>query len=140
MAAEPVHQKGDFWYLQTSVYTRHYSPDPDHDNTQNLIGVERNHASGQVWGAATFDNSFHQRSYYGYVGKRFDHPTYPLYVKLTGGLLQGYHGEYKNKIPLNHFGIAPVIIPSLGTHFGPVATELVFLGFNAAMITAGIRI
>ena len=37
------------------------------------------------------------------------------------------------------FGVAPVIIPSVGTHYGPVAAELVLLGFNAAMVTTGVR-
>jgi hypothetical protein len=133
-------QDNGFWYLQTSVYTRHYSYDPAHNDTQHLMGVERNEASGLVWGAATFDNSFSQRSYYAYAGQRFDNATYPVYLKFTGGLIQGYRGEYKNKIPLNHFGIAPAIIPSLGAHYGPVAVELVLLGTSAGMITAGIRI
>ena len=128
-----------FWYLQTSVYTRHFSPDPEHNNNQDLIGIERNEASGLVYGVATFRNSFSQRSFYTYAGKRFDSDTYPVYLKLTGGLLQGYRGEYKNKIPLNRFGVAPVIIPSVGAHYGPVAAELVLLGFNAAMITTGVR-
>ncbi|MBO5390664.1 MAG: sn-glycerol-3-phosphate transporter [Pseudomonas sp.] len=128
-----------FWYLQTSVYTRHFSPDSKHNNNQDLIGIERNEASGLVYGVATFRNSFSQRSFYTYAGKRFDSDTYPVYLKLTGGLLQGYRGEYKNKIPLNRFGIAPVIIPSVGAHYGPVAAELVLLGFNAAMITTGVR-
>ena len=52
---------------------------------------------------------------------------------------QGYRGEYRDKIPLNRFGVAPVIIPSVGTHYGPVAAELVLLGFNAAMVTTGVR-
>ncbi|WP_338660455.1 sn-glycerol-3-phosphate transporter [Pseudomonas bubulae] len=128
-----------FWYLQTSVYTRHFSPDSEHNNNQDLIGIERNEASGLVYGVATFRNSFSQRSFYTYAGKRFDSDTYPVYLKLTGGLLQGYRGEYKNKIPLNRFGVAPVIIPSVGAHYGPVAAELVLLGFNAAMITTGVR-
>ena len=127
------------WYLQTSVYTRHFSPDSKHNNNQDLIGIERNEDSGLVYGVATFRNSFSQRSFYTYAGKRFDSDTYPVYLKLTGGLLQGYRGEYKNKIPLNRFGIAPVIIPSVGAHYGPVAAELVLLGFNAAMITTGLR-
>ncbi|MDI2146204.1 sn-glycerol-3-phosphate transporter [Pseudomonas sp. ITA] len=140
LANDQSRQKDGFWYLQTSVYTKHYSKDTEHDDTQQLIGAERNEASGLVWGAATFENSFSQRSYYGYVGERFDSPNYPVYFKLTGGLLKGYRGEYKDKIPLNHYGIAPVLIPALGAHYGPVAAEVVFLGFNAYMITAGIRI
>lgn len=128
-----------FWYLQTSVYTRHFAPDPEHNNHQDLIGLERNDASGWLYGAATFRNSFSQRSYYAYGGKRFDSQRYPLYLKLTGGLLQGYTGEYRDKIPLNRYGVAPVIIPSVGTYYGPVAAEWVLLGANAMMINVGLR-
>ncbi|WP_330205819.1 sn-glycerol-3-phosphate transporter [Pseudomonas sp. AM14(2022)] len=138
LAEDDAQGKG-FWYAQTSVYTRHYSPDPEHNNHQDLIGIERNQASGWVFGGATFRNSFRQRSNYAYVGKRYDSSEYPLYLKLTGGLLQGYHGDYKDKIPLNRYGVAPVIIPSVGTHYGPLAAELVFLGANAAMVTSGVR-
>lgn len=129
----------DFWYVQTSVYTKHFSPDPEHNNNQDLIGLEYHDGSGWLVGGATFRNSFRQRSYYAYAGKRFESDTYPVYLKLTGGLLEGYHGEYRDKIPLNRFGVAPVIIPSVGAHYGPVAAELVLLGANAAMITTGLR-
>ncbi|UZM12885.1 sn-glycerol-3-phosphate transporter [Pseudomonas kielensis] len=127
------------WYLQTSVYTRHFSPDPEHNNHQQLIGLEYHDTSGWLLGGATFLNSFDQRAYYAYGGRRYASADYPLYVKLTGGLLEGYHGKYQNKIPLNRYGIAPVVIPSLGTYYGPVAAELVLLGFNAAMVTTGVR-
>jgi hypothetical protein len=138
MALEDSQGKG-FWYAQTSVYTKHYSPDPEHNNNQDLIGIERNQASGWVFGGATFRNSFRQRSNYAYAGKRYDSANYPVYLKVTGGLLQGYSGDYKDKIPLNRYGVAPVIIPSVGTHYGPLAAELVFLGANAAMVTTGVR-
>jgi len=138
LAEDDAQGKG-FWYTQTSVYTRHYSPDPEHNNHQDLIGIERNQASGWVFGGATFRNSFRQRSNYAYVGKRYDSSEYPVYLKLTGGLLQGYRGDYKDKIPLNRYGVAPVIIPSVGTHYGPLAAELVFLGANATMVTSGVR-
>jgi len=62
-----------------------------------------------------------------------------MYLKVTGGLLQGYTGQYRDKIPLNRLGVAPAIIPSVGAHYGPVAAEVVLLGFNAAMLTAGVR-
>ena len=135
----PANDDKGFWYAQTSVYTRHFAPDPEHNNNQDLIGIERHDASNWLFGAATFRNSFRQRSYYAYGGKRFDSESYPLYLKLTGGVIQGYRGKYRDKIPLNRFGVAPVIIPSVGTHYGPVAAELVLLGFNAAMVTTGVR-
>lgn len=139
-APSPQPEAKDFWYLQTSVYTRHYSDNAEHNNTQALLGLEHNEASGRLFGASTFKNSFSQRSFYLYAGKRYDSAHYPVYLKLSGGLLQGYHGDYRDKIPLNRYGIAPAIIPSVGAHFGSVATELVLLGNSAAMITAGIRL
>lgn len=131
-------ESGDFWYLQTSVYTRHWSDDPDHNNHQDLIGLERNRADGMVFGGATFRNSFSQRSNYVYAGKRFDWEGTPFYAKVTGGALQGYHGKYRDKIPLNRYGVAPAIIPSFGARLGPVGTELVVLGNSAAMINVGV--
>lgn len=129
----------DFWLLQTSAYTRHFSPSSEHNNRQDLLGLERNEASGFVYGGATFRNSFGQRSIYGYAGKRFDSSTHPFYLKVTGGLLHGYRGEYRDKIPLNRYGIAPVIIPGVGVHLGPVNAEAVLLGASAAMLNVGIR-
>ena len=55
------------WYLQTSVYTKHYSPDRRHNNNQDLIGLERIDASDWLFGAATFRNSYSQRSHYVYA-------------------------------------------------------------------------
>ncbi|MFV3305485.1 sn-glycerol-3-phosphate transporter [Pseudomonas sp. NY15181] len=131
-------ESGDFWYLQTSVYTTHWSHDPDHNNHQDLIGLERNRADGVVFGGATFRNSFSQRSNYVYAGKRFDWEGTPFYAKVTGGALQGYHGKYRDKIPLNHYGVAPAIIPSFGARLGAVGTELVVLGNSAAMVNVGV--
>lgn len=130
---------GGFWYLQTSVYTTHWTHDPEHNNHQELIGLERNRADGIVWGGATFKNSFSQRSNYIYAGKRFDWEGTPFYAKVTGGALQGYRGDYRDKIPLNRFGVAPAIIPSVGAHLGPVGAEFVVLGGSAAMVNVGVR-
>lgn len=132
VAAEEV------WYLQTSAYTRHFHPDPEHNNRQDLIGLEYQAEGGVVAGGTTFRNSFRQRSQYAYVGKRFDSGAAPVYLKVTGGLLQGYRGEYRDKIPLNRFGVAPVLIPSLGARLGPVGGELVLLGNSAMMVNLGV--
>jgi hypothetical protein len=132
-------QQDAFWQVQTSLYTRHFSPDPEHNNHQDLLGIERNEASGLLYGAATFRNSFSQRSFYAYAGKRFDSTDYPLYLKVSGGLLQGYKGEYRDKIPLNRFGVAPVIIPALGLHLGAFTAEVALLGASAAMVNVGVR-
>jgi hypothetical protein len=129
--------EGERWYLQTSAYTRHFSPDPEHNNRQRLIGLEREDAGGWLWGGATFRNSFDQRSVYAYGGKAWRHDDWPVYAKLSAGLLHGYRGEYRDKIPLNRFGVAPAVIPAVGYGLGPVGVEAVLLGANAMMINVG---
>lgn len=130
----------DFWQFQTSVYTRHYSDDPDHNNHQKLLGIEYDDAQGWLYGGAVFRNSFDQATQYAYVGKRFDCNALPVYLKVSGGLLHGYRGDYQDKIPFNHFGIAPAIIPALGAHFGPATAELNILGAAALMLNVGWRV
>jgi hypothetical protein len=128
------------WYFQTSVYTRHYHEDPAHNNHQHLINIERWSAAGNGFGVALFDNSFGQPSQYVYGGK-FWRPfgSAPLvHVKLTAGLLNGYKGDYQDKIPYNSRGIAPAILPSVGISGERFATEVVLLWNNGAMFTVGV--
>lgn len=134
VAAEP------YWYVQTSVYTKHFTPRSEHNNKQELIGLERHTENSYLLGAATFLHSYNQRTYYGYVGKRFDFTGTPFYGKVTTGLLYGYKGQYRDKIPLNHFEIAPVIIPSLGIKYRRMAAEIVVLGAAATMINIGFEL
>ena len=128
-----------FWNLQASVYTQHHHNNARYNNRQDLLGLEYNRADRWLAGAATFRNSFSQRSHYAYVGKRYDAPGLPLHAKLSGGLVQGYRGEYRDKLPLNRFGVAPVIIPSVGANLGPIGVEWVVLGAAATMVNVGIR-
>ena len=58
----------DRWYIYTSVYTKHFDPDPEHVNNQKAIGVEAQMTNNWVFGLASFDNSFGQRSEYLYAG------------------------------------------------------------------------
>ncbi len=134
VAAEP------YWYVQGSVYTRHFKKNPEHNNNQDLIGLERHTENSYLFGGATFRHSYGERSYYGYAGKRFDFAGTPFYSKLTAGLLYGYKGEYRDKIPLNRLGIAPVIIPSLGVKYHRVGAEIVLLGTAATMINIGFEL
>ncbi len=129
-----------YWYLQASVYTQHFKKNPEHNNNQELIGLERHTENSYLIGGATFLHSYGERSYYGYAGKRFDFEGTPFYGKLTAGLLYGYNGKYRNKIPLNRFGIAPAIIPSLGVKYRRVGAEIVLLGTAATMINIGFEL
>lgn len=136
---KPVPAK-PFWYVQTSVYTKHFRPKSEHNNNQELIGLERHTENSYLMGGATFLHSYHKRSYYGYVGKRYDFDGTPFYGKLTAGLIYGYKGEYRDKIPFNRFEIAPAIVPSLGLKYCHVAAEVVLLGGAATMINIGLEL
>lgn len=129
-----------YWYVQTSVYTKHFTPRSEHNNNQELIGLERHTENSYLMGGATFLHSYNQRTYYGYVGKRFDFVGTPFYGKITAGLLYGYKGEYRDKIPLNRFEIAPAIVPSLGLKYRRLGVEVVLLGAAATMVNIGFEL
>jgi len=130
----------DTWALQTSVVTRHWDPDPDHVNDQNLLSVEAHFANDWLAGIALFQNSFGQSVQLAYAGR-----TWPLlgsrfwYAKLTGGLLHGYKEPYEDKIPLNGLGVAPAVIPALGFRYRAFVAEANFGGLAVVMVSAGVR-
>lgn len=133
----------DHTLVQTSLYTRHFSPDPEHTNQQDLISIELHNPDRWLTGAAWFKNSFDQSTWYFYAGREF-----PLWqtsqglnirAKLTGGLLRGYRGEYRDKIPFNHLEIAPAALPSLGVQWGQFESDLIVFGTAGMMVTAGVR-
>ena len=129
----------DTLFLRTSLYTKHFNPDPGHVNNQALVALEYNKLGGWLLGGAAFQNSFGQPTQYLYVGKKFvlsqvsDH----LYGKLTGGLVHGYKGDHKDDIPFNDLGVAPIALPSLGLQFGRFGTELIVFGTAGMMVTVG---
>jgi hypothetical protein len=137
MAAAPA---GDHWRLMASAYTLHYSRDPAHRPVR-MIGLERQHTDGFVWGGTYFTNSFGQPSTYLYGGERLnDWSKYPqLYAQWTAGLLYGYKGEYKEKVPLNHDGFSPGVVLSLGWQFTPAySAQLNVLGNSALMFQVSV--
>ncbi|MDX1409848.1 MAG: hypothetical protein R3330_16980, partial [Saprospiraceae bacterium] len=128
------------WSFMASVYTRHFDPDPDHDNDQHLISAEAGFNNHWLLGAAVFDNSYGQDSQFVYIGKRWQFMQSEFwYLKVRGGLLHGYKEPYEDKIPLNGLGIAPAIIPSLGFQYGHFISEISIAGTAAGMLTIGIQ-
>ena len=126
------------WRFQTSLYTKHWSPDPAHVNNSKVLNLEFETASRWLYGFAHFDNSFGQPSQYLYAG--YSWPLFSAkwaYFKLTGGLLYGYKEPYDEKIPLNDLGIAPAIVPTFGLKYKRVLTELQILGNSVITVTAG---
>ncbi|KAA0009834.1 hypothetical protein F0A17_20245 [Billgrantia pellis] len=133
----------DHALLQTSLYTRHFDPEPDHNNRQELIGLELHNPQHWLMGGARFLNSFHQEAIYLYAGREFPlwepHGHVTVRAKLTAGLLHGYRGEYQDNIPFNRHGTAPAALPSLGLQWGRFETDLIVFGTAGAMVMGGIR-
>ena len=138
----PEPWRTDRFYLETSVYTHHFSEDPAHVNDQNLVLGEWNVTEQWLVGAAFFDNSFGQSSQYVYGGYRFRpfEKLQPLYFKISAGLVHGYTGEYQDKIPMNGSGIAPVVVPSVGFCINRFCSELVIFGTAGMLVTFGVTI
>lgn len=138
----PEPWRTDRFYLETSVYTHHFSYDPAHNDHQNLILGEWNVTENWLLGAAVFDNSFGQSSQFVYGGVRMRpfESLQPLYFKLALGIVHGYSGEYQNKIPMNSSGFAPIIIPSVGYCINRFCSEFVVFGTAGAMVTVGVTI
>lgn len=135
--AEPSPQIEDY-YLQAGTYT-HYSSSDEHDGPNILVSLEARRSDDWLYGLALFDNSFGQFSQYLYTGKTwqlsgsFEH----FHTKLTAGLIHGYRGEYKDKIPLNELGVAPAIIPSIGYDYGEYSADIIMLGNSGLLFTVG---
>lgn len=132
----------DHVLVQAGLYTTHFSDDPDHTNDQRLFGLELHNPDRWFVGGARFRNSFSQTSHYLYAGRelplwRTDDVT--LRAKLTAGLLHGYHGEYRDKIPFNQLGVAPAILPTVGIQWHRFESDLIVFGTAGMMVTAGVR-
>jgi hypothetical protein len=131
---------GDRVLLQTSLFSYHFHYDTRHNNHQDLVDLEYWRTDGWLAGAAWFRNSFFQPTQYLYAGRLWRPlDTFPdAYVKLTGGLIHGYSGQYRDKIPFNGSGVAPALIPSLGWSYRRFNTELILFGTNGIMLNVGL--
>ena len=126
--------------IQTSLYTKHWDPEPEHTDHQKLIGPEIEFENDYMVGLAIFQNSFDQSSQFLYIGKTWRlFRTDWFYFKLVGGLLHGYKEPYEDKIPFNGLGVAPAILPSFGFRYKMVMAEVQISGTAAITITAGLR-
>jgi len=98
-----------------SPYTHHYVYDSAHKPVV-MVGLEREHPDAKVDGVAFFSNSFGQPTVYVYpwggVYKDVGGIS-RLSVKWTAGFLYGYRGQYEDKVPFNHNGLSPAVIPAV---------------------------
>lgn len=126
------------WRFQTSLYTKHWDPDPEHVNKSQMLSLEFTTESKWLYGFAWFNNSFGQPTQFLFAGRQWSLFNKDwAYFKLTGGLLHGYKEPYEDKIPLNGLGVAPAIVPAFGLKYKRVLIEFQVLGAAAGVITAG---
>lgn len=135
----PLHSSGDVLTIQAAPGVIHLNPDPDHARHSWLIGAEWQRASRWLAGYAYFNNSYGQKSHYLYGGRWWpvaaNAPEW--YVKLTGGVIAGYKPPFEDKIPFNHDGIAPGLIPAVGYKASRLNIQMNFLGRAGLMVTFG---
>ena len=128
-------REGDRLSFMYSPLTHHYDPSDEHRYVW-LMGVERERADHRLSGVTYFSNSFGQPSTYIYPwGKAYPNVggVDGLFLKWSAGLLYGYVGQYKDKVPLNVNGFSPAIIPSIGYERAGYSTQLNILGTAGLM-------
>ena len=143
----PEPWRTDRFYFQTSLATVHFSSDPDHDNTQNLIYGEYRlpyfWLEGQWFaGLSFFDNSFGQSSQFLFAGLlwRPIEKAPEFYIKLAAGILHGYTGEFQDKVPYNNNGFSPGIVPGIGYCYKRFCGEMIMFGTAGMMWTLGMTV
>jgi hypothetical protein len=136
-APEPTH-RGE---ISFSPYTHHWSRSPEHKHVV-LVSLDEQLPGNRLCGVSLFSNSFGQPSVYVYAGQQFNGVlgVPRLFVKLTAGILYGYVQPYEDKVPLNHNGFSPAIIPAIGYQFTPQdSVQLNVLGNAGLMFSYGRR-
>jgi MFS superfamily sulfate permease-like transporter len=130
-AGQPRHE------VFASPYTHHWSYDEEHKQVYTL-SLSRRLPNDRFCGLAVFNNSFGQPSAYAFVGKTWPGllPRWPdLYLSVSAGIIYGYVGKYKDKVPLNVGGFAPAIIPTIGYRLSDrYGLEVQLLGTAAFMV------
>ncbi|MCX4188530.1 hypothetical protein OMP95_11805 [Methylophaga sp. OBS4] len=136
--AEENGDKFEHFYLQAGTY-KHYQSNDDYAGPDIFIALEAIKPDCRLYGLALFDNSFGQFSQYLYTGKVWNYHggLEGFHTKLTVGLLHGYKGEFQDKIPFNHYGIAPAIVPGAGYKNGRFGADVFMLGLSGLLFTVG---
>lgn len=130
----------DYWSF-ASPFTHHWSDENAADHkAAYALSLNRQLSDDRFCGFSLFRNSFGQPSAYAYTGWSWAQPwpAYPkVYANVTAGIIYGYVGEFKDKVPLNVGGFSPVVIPSVGYRLTPqLGLEVQVLGTAAVMIGA----
>ena len=119
-----------------SPYTHHWTPSEEHKPVR-AVSISRLLPNARFCGFSLFTNSFGQPSAYAFTGKYWPQPFESMpdvYLSVSGGIMYGYVGRFKNKVPLNVGGFSPVVIPAVGYRLGTrSAIEVQLLGTAAVM-------
>ena len=108
-------QASGHWRLGLSPGMLHFRPSAEHTNVW-AVGVERQVDDDWLAGASFFRISYGQASAYAYVGHRSLGllQTPPLFFQWSAGLMYGYKGKYRDKVPLNVSGFAQGAVIGVG--------------------------
>ena len=126
--------------LQFAPGAYHYNHDPDHTKWSWLIGAEYIWPSQYLVGYSYFNNSFNQKChtlYGGYIWPLSGTSSRYWYFKAAAGVVVGYDEPYEDKIPFNHNGVAPGVLPALGYQYDRFNVQVNFLFTNGIMVTFG---
>jgi hypothetical protein len=127
---------GQPYEIFVSPHTHHWTYSEEHKQVIAL-SVSRILPNERFCGFSLFTNSFGQPSAYAFTGWYWPNPIASMpnvYATVSGGIVYGYVGRFKNKVPLNVGGFSPVIIPAVGYRLTPrVAVEMQVLGTAALM-------
>ncbi len=141
-SAAPEIEKGYTLTLAVSPYTFHFNTAKEYSHVY-LFAVEREHPDNSLDGIALFNNSFNQPTVYFFPFGQAYHSIFDverLSFKWTAGLLYGYVGEYKNRVPLNYKGLSPAANVALAWRFTPAWSGQVTLGGSFLMFQLNMRL
>jgi len=135
----PAPDEGSYGYWAfVSPYTYHWSDENAKDHRSVFaVSISRQLPNDRFCGFSLFRNSFGQPSAYAFTGWHWPHllKAHPeVYATVSAGIIYGYVGEFKDKVPLNFGGFSPVVIPTVGYRLTPqLAVEVQILGTAAIM-------
>jgi hypothetical protein len=138
-------QAEEHWYSYHHLYFQagsyvHFHSDDDFAGNRLFASLEAIKSSDWLYGLALFNNSFDQFSQYLYAGKilNFHGRLDGFHARITAGLLHGYKGDFKDRVPLNDAGVSPAVIPGIGyKKKGRFGADAYLLGFSGVLFTAG---
>jgi len=136
-AAQAQELKPGGWDLNFAPLTLHFNPSDEHEPVL-AVGLMRGLQDRWLVGGTVFTNSFGQPSAYAYGGQRYVEPFgwNRWYLQWTAGVLYGYTGEFKDKVPFNYKGWSPGFVPSIGYKFNDgFYGQLDLLGTSALMFS-----